>query len=160
MSDTTSAAGAVSNHVDGTEHIECEMHILNLIMLYGIGLHANLKTERTVGDDGIERRVQSEVTQGSLYPDGACVIWVLRDICKYFSSPQKLDSLGRCKFQIIFHLVSHYSMTRPMWPAVTNSFSLLSFAKAHSSITTNLSHSPNNEFNQLWTALIKVNEFF
>ena len=36
-SDTTNAATAVSGHFDNVEQVNCEMHVLNLILLYGIG---------------------------------------------------------------------------------------------------------------------------
>ena len=73
-------------------------------MLYRIGLRDNFKTEKTVGNDGIERRVRSAVTQGGLFPDGSRLIKALRDICKYFASPQKLNSFK--KLQDANHLPS------------------------------------------------------
>jgi hypothetical protein len=92
-SDTTSAARAVSNFIEGTEQVDCEMHVLNLVLLYGIGLKDNVRTEKMTGDDGIERKVQKLVTGGGAFPDGARIIKVLRDICKYFGTPQRTTRL-------------------------------------------------------------------
>jgi hypothetical protein len=37
-SNTASAARAVSNYVEDIEQVDCEIHIVNLALLYGIGL--------------------------------------------------------------------------------------------------------------------------
>ena len=93
-SDTTAAARAVSNYIDGSEQVDCEMHILNLILLYGIGLRDNVKLQKLVlGDDGIEKKVQVVITGGGPFPDGSRIIQVLRSICKYFGSAQRMTRL-------------------------------------------------------------------
>jgi hypothetical protein len=62
--ETTSAACAVSNFIEGTEQVDCEMHILNLVLLYGIGLNDNVQTEKVIGVYGIEWKLQKVVTGG------------------------------------------------------------------------------------------------
>ena len=93
-SDTTAAARCVSNHIDGSEQVDCEMHILNLILLYGIGLRDNVKTHKATGEDGIERKVQQVVTGGGAFARGLHVIHALRKICKYFGTPQRQNRLS------------------------------------------------------------------
>lgn len=156
-SDTTSAARAVSNHIEGTEQVDCEMHILNLILLYGIGLRDNFKTERSVGEDGIERRVRSAVTQGGIFPDGARVIKVLRDICKYFGSPQKLDALKR--LQDANHLPSGIPLLDGKTRVASCHKLLQSSILHHWSLkhySQSIGHTPNDEFHRLWKSLQDV----
>jgi hypothetical protein len=93
-SDTTSAARAVSHFIDGSEQVDCEMHILNLVLLYGIGLRDNVKTQKVIGEDGVERKVQDVVTSGGAFPRGSQIIQSLRSICKYFGTSQRLSRLN------------------------------------------------------------------
>ena len=93
-SDTTAAARSVSNYIDGSEQVDCEMHILNLILLYGIGLRDHVKTQKVMGEDGIERKVQHVVTSGGEFPRGLEVIQALRKICKYFGTAQRQSRLS------------------------------------------------------------------
>ena len=69
------------------------MHILNLVLLYGIGLRDNVKTQKVMGEDGIERKVQDIVTRGGAFPRGSQIIQCLRSIFKYFGTSQRLSRL-------------------------------------------------------------------
>jgi hypothetical protein len=93
-SDTTAAARSVSNFIDGSEQVDCEMHILNLILLYGIGLRDNVKTHKVTGEDGIERKLPQVVTGGGAFSSGLQVIQALRKICKYFGTAQRQSRLS------------------------------------------------------------------
>ena len=48
-SDTVSAARAVSTYFDELTQVDCELHVVNLILEYGIGMMENWSTDRSTG---------------------------------------------------------------------------------------------------------------
>ena len=84
-SDTTNAATAVSNQFEDVEQVDCEMRILNLILLYGIGFKEHYQTKNKI------RRVVLSV--GGEFKAGAHIVSCLRDICTYFRTGQRLQAL-------------------------------------------------------------------
>jgi hypothetical protein len=58
-SNTVSAAKAVSNYVEDIKQVDCEMHVVSLALLYGIGLRENMKTVFKVDEVGTRRKTRS-----------------------------------------------------------------------------------------------------
>jgi hypothetical protein len=92
-SDTASAARAVSGHVEDMDQVDCEMHVVNLALLYAIGLRENVKNVTYVDNIGTKRRVRTIVTPGGAFPEGLEVIQKLRNLAKYFGTGQRKQRL-------------------------------------------------------------------
>ncbi|KAG6956646.1 hypothetical protein JG688_00011319 [Phytophthora aleatoria] len=93
MSDTTSSAKNVADHID-TEKEDCSMYLLNLCIGYGIGLKDNIQTvtlwnESTASWD----KVVTTVTPGGAFDKGGAVIQKLRNLNNYFRSPKQRNAL-------------------------------------------------------------------
>ena len=84
-SDTTNAATAVSRNFDRVEQVNCEMHVLNLVLQYGIG---DKEHYRTVN------KVRTVVSVGGKFEGGAHILLTLRAICVYFGTPQRKNQLN------------------------------------------------------------------
>ena len=76
-SDTASAARAVFDQFDDTDKVACELHIINLVLKYGIGSRENTSTK-----EGIK----SVVSQGEKLPEGKEIIRKMRKIADFISA--------------------------------------------------------------------------
>ena len=66
-SDTCKAAANVADVLDADQH-DCEMHVVNLTMGYGLGLKENTKTGKVPGEKGWVKKVKHIVTPGGAFP--------------------------------------------------------------------------------------------
>jgi hypothetical protein len=92
-SGTASAARAVSGHVEDMDQVDCKMHVVNLALLYAIGLQEHVKHVTYVDDIGTKRRVKTIVTPGDVFPEGLEAIQKLRYLAKYFGTGQRKQRL-------------------------------------------------------------------
>lgn len=83
---TAAAQAVVSHFIDGSEQGDCQMHNLNLVMLYddGIRLQDKMKSQKLMGEDGVERKVQDVVT-GEV-PSLFCVVYKSSNPYKKYAS--------------------------------------------------------------------------
>jgi hypothetical protein len=72
--DTATPARAVANYVEDIEQIDCEMHLVNLAILYYIGLRENAKTVTMVLEMGQTIREKMIVTPGGAFEEGIALI--------------------------------------------------------------------------------------
>lgn len=77
-SDTASAASAVADEFDDTDQVDCELHIINLVLEYGIGLRENTSTKQGI---------KSVVTPGGELSEGKEIIRKMRKIADFISTP-------------------------------------------------------------------------
>lgn len=87
-SDTASAACAVSTQL-GVEQEDCEMHVVNLSVQYGLGVKENYETLKFKQDDGsikVERQIR---TPGGPFPQGLSTIKLIKEIANYFDGSGK-----------------------------------------------------------------------
>ena len=64
--------------------VDCELHVINLCLEYGMGLRDNYKTIN---------RVRTVTTEGGELPAGKTYIQCLRRVAEYVSAPQKSATL-------------------------------------------------------------------
>jgi hypothetical protein len=92
-SDTTSAARAVSQYIDDIEQVDCEMHLVNLAILYALGLRENVKTIVTTSESGEHKKEKIIITPGGSFVEGFDLIKKLRQLAKYFGTGQRKQKL-------------------------------------------------------------------
>ena len=93
-SDTTPSAKNVADYIGDAEQVDCEMHVLNLCMLYGLGLRENTQTKNEIVD-GKKMKVQRVVTPGGEFKGGLKLVEQFRKLPKYFASTQKKEILKK-----------------------------------------------------------------
>ena len=92
-SNTCKAASNVADVLEGDQH-DCEMHVVNLVMGYGLGVKENTKTKSVADEKGVVKKVQYMVTPGGAFPEGARLVETARKCVNYFSaSPQRKGKL-------------------------------------------------------------------
>ena len=70
------------------------MHVVNLSMGYGLGVKENKKTVKVTDEQGDVKKVQSIVTPGGAFPEGARLVKISRTCVNYFAkSPRRKDKL-------------------------------------------------------------------
>ena len=87
-SDTASAATAVSTYFEITEQVNCEMHVVNLALQYGIGVSENTKKVLVTLANGKKEKVTVIVTPGGELKDGEHVHRTLRKLSKFLNHSQ------------------------------------------------------------------------
>ena len=87
-SDTASAASAVADEFDDTDQVDCELHIINLVLEYGIGLRENTSTKQGI---------KSVVTPGGELSEGKEIIRKMSKIADFISTPQRKQELEKFK---------------------------------------------------------------
>mmetsp|Transcript_32277 Transcript_32277/g.67858 ORF Transcript_32277/g.67858 Transcript_32277/m.67858 type:complete len:853 (-) Transcript_32277:67-2625(-) len=91
--DTCKAAANVAGVLEADGE-DCEMHIVSLIMGYGLGVKENTKTKKFTDDKGVVKKVQSIVTPGGAFPEGKRLVKGGRNCVNYFSkSPQRKEKM-------------------------------------------------------------------
>ena len=85
-SDTASAARAVADEFDETDQVDCELHLINLILEYGIGLRENTSTKQGL---------KTVVTPGGALPEGKKIIKTMRKIADFVNTPQRKEELEK-----------------------------------------------------------------
>jgi hypothetical protein len=80
VSDTASAAKNVSKHFDDVIQQDCAMHLLSLVVQYGVGKSENTRTSRVNGD-----RVTTIVTPGGALPRGLEILKALRKLAVFIN---------------------------------------------------------------------------
>ena len=68
-SDTAFVARAVADKFDDTDQVDCELHLINLVLEYGIGLRENTSTKQGL---------KTVVTPGGALPEGKQIIKTMR----------------------------------------------------------------------------------
>ena len=90
---TCKAASNIADVLEADQQ-DCEMHIVLLVMGYGLGVKENTKTHQVTDDKGVVKKVQSIVTPGGAFPDGERIIKATRKCVNFFSkSPQRKERL-------------------------------------------------------------------
>jgi hypothetical protein len=69
-SNCTSAARAVSQYVEDIEQVDCEIRLVSLVLLYALGLRANVTTIHTNSESGIQTEEKTIVTPGGPFVEG------------------------------------------------------------------------------------------
>ncbi|ETP40711.1 hypothetical protein F442_12006 [Phytophthora nicotianae P10297] len=96
MSDTTPSAQKVLKLFEDSLPTDCTVRVLNLCLLYGIGVRENCKTvsmlDPATGKQKIERRL---CTVGGPFPEDAALIKKVRNLNNYFNSPQWVGCLSK-----------------------------------------------------------------
>jgi hypothetical protein len=105
-SDTATAAKAVSNYVEDIEQIDCEMHLVNLAILYAIGLRENVETVTAVLETGHTVREKMIVTPRGAFEERIAIIKKLQLLAKYFGTGQRKQKL--IYIQVRYLLLSNF----------------------------------------------------
>ena len=152
-SDTTNSARAVSKYIDGMEQVDCEMHKVNLALLYTLGLRENVKVMRIHNSDGTVTKEKTVVTPGGSFEDGSRVIKQLRGLCKYFGTGQRKQALHdvQSRYTVPVGIPAMDGITR-----VASCSKLLQTSILHkfamSKLYTQLDDL-NDDFSKLWEAM-------
>ncbi|KAI9995352.1 hypothetical protein PInf_012409 [Phytophthora infestans] len=96
MSDTAPSAKKVSKLFEDSLPTDCTMHVLNLCLVYGMGMRENYETvyllNPTTNKPKKERRL---CTVGGPFPERATLIKKVRSLNNYFNSPQRAEHLAK-----------------------------------------------------------------
>ncbi|KAG1704526.1 hypothetical protein DVH05_005456 [Phytophthora capsici] len=92
ISDTAPAAKKISKEFDTTLASDCVMHVLNLCILYGLGLRDNWKMKKPEGDESGKKR-RTIVTPGGAFPKGASLVKKVRKLNNYFTTTNRIARL-------------------------------------------------------------------
>ncbi|ETK77029.1 hypothetical protein L915_16667 [Phytophthora nicotianae] len=96
MSDTAPSAKKVSKLFEDSLPTDCAMHVLNLCLVYGMGMRENYETvyllDPTTNKPKKERRL---CTVGGPFTEGATLIKKVRSLNNYFNSPQRTERLAK-----------------------------------------------------------------
>lgn len=96
-SDTTPSAANVSKNLE-SEQNNCEMHVISLILGYGLGYKEYTKTVSTTDENGAKTKTKTVVTPGGEFSDGMRIIKAARKIVNFFgASPQRNEKLDTCR---------------------------------------------------------------
>lgn len=87
-SDTASAARGVSAQL-GVDQEDCEMHVVNLCVQYGLGVKENYETIRFKQVDGTVNTHREIRTPGGSFPGGMATIKTIKEIANYFDASGK-----------------------------------------------------------------------
>jgi len=91
-SDTTPSAKNVAKVLE-SEQDDCEMHVVNLVIAYALGIKENTRSQDEIVDGAI-KRVHKIVTPGGEFKQGMAIIKAGRAIVNFFgSSPQRKHKL-------------------------------------------------------------------
>eukprot|EP00644_Phytophthora_capsici_P003023 jgi/Phyca11/103287/e_gw1.7.720.1 len=86
----------VSKLYEDAVQVDCAMHVLNLCLVYGLGMRENVKTCHVVNPATNLLQKQRQVcTPGGPFPDGAKLVKKTRDLNNYFKTPQRVERLQR-----------------------------------------------------------------
>jgi hypothetical protein len=92
-SDTTSSARDVSQYIDDSKQVDCEMHLVSLALLYALGLRENVKTIITTSESCVQTKEKAIVTPSCSFVEGLNLIKNLRLLAKYFGTGQRKQKL-------------------------------------------------------------------
>ena len=155
-SDTCKAAANVADEV-GAEQQDCEMHVVNLCLGYGLGVKENTKSRRVNdGEGGAVTKVHSIVTKGGPFLDGARICKVARKVVNFFTaSPQRKEKLEKQRTAMDMPKIAlkNYPDTRVscvvfLYQSLLVNFPLLTVL--------DLSLDSKDDFKKLWKALSPV----
>ena len=91
-SDTCPTAANVADVLEADQH-DCEMHIVQLVMGYGLGANENTRTSTETDEKGVAKKVQRIVTPGGAFPEGSRLIKCCRTLGLFFNkSPQRISA--------------------------------------------------------------------
>ncbi|KAE8984529.1 hypothetical protein PR003_g24858 [Phytophthora rubi] len=92
MSDTAPSARKVSKLFEDSVPVDCAMHVLNLCLVYGLGMRENGESIYVVDPNTNVMTKQRRVcTMGGAFPEGAALVYKVRSLYNYFKTPQRVD---------------------------------------------------------------------
>ncbi|KAI9994682.1 hypothetical protein PInf_011508 [Phytophthora infestans] len=96
MSGTTPSARKVSKLFEDSIPTDCTMHVLNLCLLYGMGMEANTESVYVMDPaTNMQKKERRVCTVGGPFPEGARLIKKVRSFNNYFNSPQRVERLTK-----------------------------------------------------------------
>ncbi|KAI9981426.1 hypothetical protein PInf_009178 [Phytophthora infestans] len=92
MSDTAPADRKVSKLYGDAVPVDCSMHVLNLCLVYGLGMRENVKTCHVVNPvTNLLQKQRQVCTPGGPFPEGAALVKKTPDLSNYFKTPQRVE---------------------------------------------------------------------
>ncbi|EEY62241.1 uncharacterized protein PITG_14162 [Phytophthora infestans T30-4] len=99
MSDTTPSARKVSKLFEDSIPTDCTMHVLNLCLLYGMGMRENTEPVYVMDSaTNMQKKERRVCTVGGPFPEGARLIKKVWSLNNYFNSPQRVERLTKLQF--------------------------------------------------------------
>ena len=98
------------------------MHVINLILGYGLGVKENVKMVSEKLKDGSTKKTKVIITPGGPFEDGELIVQYCKNLVNYFGSPQHkqelIDVIG-------INSLPEYSLKNPGETRVSSTVTLL-----------------------------------